>query len=79
MTEINNTEYNIHMSNIITEITNKYGMDTLNYIEFNSINGNATYKQFLSRIPSNELSVNTPPEFINIHNIYSMEYDVASM
>ena len=72
---LNNTEYNLHMSNIITEITNKYSTDTLNYIEFNNINGNATYKQFLSRIPSNELSVNTPPEFINIHNIYSMEYD----
>lgn len=72
---LNNTEYNIHMSNIITEITNKYNTDTLNYIEFSSINGNATYKQFLSRIPSNELSVSTPPEFINIHTIYSLEKD----
>ncbi len=76
---LNNTEYNLHMSNIITEITNKYSMDTLNYIEFNDINGNATYKQFLSRIPTNELSVNTPPEFINIHNIYEMDYTNEKM
>lgn len=70
---LNNTEYNIHMSNIITEITNKYAMDTLYYIEFSNINGNATYKQYLSRIPSNELTISTPPEFINIHTKYILE------
>ena len=48
-------------------------MDTLYYIEFSNINGNATYKQYLSRIPSNEITINTPPEFINVHNKYVLE------
>lgn len=64
---LNNTESNLHMSNIITQITNKYLTDTLNFIEFVSINQYPTSYQFLERIDSESLDVDTPPEFINIH------------
>lgn len=70
---LNNTENNLHISNIITPITNKYITDTLNYIEFYKINNYSTEKQFLSRTPTSELSVDTPPEFINIHYIYKKD------
>lgn len=65
--DLNNINANLHMSNIITPITNKYLTDTLNYIEFVSINDYPTNYQFLERINSEMLDVDTPPEFINIH------------
>lgn len=74
---LNNTESNLHMSNVITPITNKYLTDTLNYIEFVSINSYPTNHQFLERIPSEQLDVDIPPEFINIHYIDNEEMGIT--
>lgn len=74
---LNNTKNDLHMSNVITEITNKYLYETLNFIEFVSINEYPTNKQFLSRIDTEKLAVDCPPEFINIHYTDNEEIGIS--
>lgn len=63
----------LHMSNIVTDITNKYNTD-IEFIEFVSINGYPTSEQYLYKTQTEVISV--VPEFLNINLNEQMEPDI---
>lgn len=55
----------IHISNLITQITNTY-KDSIAYIEFTGVNNYPVANQYLERIESSDVTVT--PEFLNINS-----------
>ncbi len=64
MENLNNIT-SIHISNLITEITNTY-KDSIGFIEFTGINSYPVANQYLERVESSD--VTTVPEFLNINS-----------
>lgn len=63
--DINSAE-NLHIPNLITDITNEYN-DRINFIEYVGFNKFGTDDQHIIKVPTDE--INIPPEFINVRNI----------
>lgn len=64
MENLNNSNTNIHISNLITFITNKYS-STIAFIEFLGANNYPVGIQYFSKITTNDITI--VPEFLNIN------------
>ena len=58
----------LHIPNLVTQITNAY-KEQIYYFEYLGINNFGPDVQHLYRIPDDEIPIHTAPEFLNINNI----------
>lgn len=70
---INNNIYSIHMSNLCTDIKNKFDSD-IEYIEFTGVNKYNSLYQYIEKQDIEE--VQTVPEFLNINLINNETPDI---
>ncbi len=72
---LNNAITSMHISNLITEITNKYKLTSISFIEFRGVNDYPVGYQYFERIDSNDVTI--VPEFLNINSADNITPDIV--
>ena len=58
----------LHIPNLITQITNNY-KEQISYFEYLGFNNYGPNVQHLYKLEDNEIPIHTPPEFLNVRNV----------